>query len=68
MQGSLVVHLYNRGANEWVVFQTGCFADRFIEPTFEQALSRARELAARSGVKLRIHSDSHALVHAEGPS
>jgi Uncharacterized protein conserved in bacteria (DUF2188) len=50
-----MVHVYNRSADEWVVFKSGAFTERSIETEFDRAVRRARELARTSGVPVRIH-------------
>ncbi len=58
MSAPTTVHVYNRFADEWVVFVSGAFAERSVEPEFDRAVHRARELAQQSGSPLRIHATS----------
>ncbi len=51
-----MVHVYNRFADEWVVFLSGAFTERTVENEYDRAVRLARELAQRSGVPVRIHA------------
>jgi hypothetical protein len=53
----MVVHLYRRAPEEWVVFVAGDFERRTVELQFERALRAAEALAERQGLPLRVHGE-----------
>ncbi len=66
MRASTMVHVYNRKADEWVVFVSGRFSERRIEAEYERAVHRARALAVQAGVPLRVHDASGRAIDSDG--
>lgn len=61
-----VVHIYCRCDDEWVVFATGRFADRRVDPDLAGALEVARRLSEDTGLPLRIHDSEPRSVGSSG--
>jgi len=53
----VVIHVYCRTDNEWVVFETGRFPDRVAHSSFEEAVEVGRWLSEAAGAPLRIHAE-----------
>jgi hypothetical protein len=59
MRTQPMVHVYCRDRDQWVVFQTGRFAERVVHPSCERAIEFGRWLSQTAGVPLRVHADGH---------
>jgi hypothetical protein len=49
------VHVYCRGGDEWVVFESGRFQDHVIFTAVDDAVRYGRKLAAASDATLKTH-------------